>query len=232
MAAPTVAALAPLLHICPGIIPGMHASHPASTRCSAFAGQRLLAAGTLQHVALAARQALDSDPDVQIRIFEDAGQHPVEVNLGGTMADLVRRLAELPDTMDAVPDPAVASAEATPSDKPRGRGRPRLGVVAREVTLLPRHWQWLNAQPGGASVALRKLVEAARRDAGEGDRRREGQEATYRFILAMAGNAPGFEEAARALFAGDITRFEDAIVAWPPDIREHATMLAARALRD
>ncbi len=232
MAAPTVAAPAPLLHICPGIIPGMHASHPASTRCSAFAGQRLLAAGTLQHVALAARQALDSDPDVQIRIFEDAGQHPVEVNLGGTMADLVRRLAELPDTMDAVPDPAVASAEATPSDKPRGRGRPRLGVVAREVTLLPRHWQWLNAQPGGASVALRKLVEAARRDAGEGDRRREGQEATYRFILAMAGNAPGFEEAARALFAGDITRFEDAIVAWPPDIREHATMLAARALRD
>src|SRR5690606_14706303 len=75
----------------PGIIPAMHASHPASTRCSAFAGQRLLAAGTLQHVALAARQALDSDPDVEIRIFEDAGQHPVEVNLGGTMADLVRR---------------------------------------------------------------------------------------------------------------------------------------------
>ena len=208
----------------------MHGSHPATTRCSAFAGSRLVAAGTLQHVALAARQALDAEPDAAILIFEDATQYPVEVDLRGSMADLVRRLAELPEA--TVPDPAVASAQSTPGDKPRTRGRPRLGVVAREVTLLPRHWQWLGAQPGGASVALRKLVEAARRDAGAGDRRREGQEAAYRFMHAMAGNAPGFEDAARALFAGDITRFEDAIVGWPQDVREHATMLAARALRD
>jgi len=208
----------------------MTSSHPASTRCSAFAGDRLLAAGPLQHVALAARQARDADPDTPIQIFEEAGQRPVEVDLGGSMADLVRRLAELPEV--PTPDPAVDPARATPGDKPRGRGRPKLGVVAREVTLLPRHWQWLNAQPGGASVALRKLVEAARRTSSEGDRRREGQEAAYRFMHAMAGNAPGFEDAARALFAGDITCFEDAIVAWPQDIREHATMLATRALRD
>ena len=100
------------------------------------------------------------------------------------------------------------------------------------MTLLPRHWQWLNAQPGGASVALRKLVEAARRDSGGDDRRRHGQEATYRFIHAVAGNAPGFEEAARALFAGDLARFEDVVAAWPPDVRDHATTLAAHALRD
>jgi hypothetical protein len=103
-------------------------------------------------------------------------------------------------------------------------------VVAREVTLLPRHWQWLNAQPGGASVALRKLVEAARRDHGDDDRRREGQEAAYRFIHAVAGDAPGFEEAARALFAGDLGRFEDMVAQWPQDVRDHATMLAGRAL--
>jgi hypothetical protein len=208
----------------------MTSSHPGSTRCSAFAGDRLVAAGPLQHVALAARQARDADPDAAILIFAEAGQHPVEVDLGGSMAELVRRLAELPEA--DTPDPAVESARATPDDKPRGRGRPRLGVVAREVTLLPRHWQWLAAQPGGASVALRKLVEAARRTSGEGDRRREGQEAAYRFMHAIAGNAPGFEDAARALFAGDITRFEDAIVGWPRDVREHATMLATRALRD
>lgn len=206
----------------------MRASHPSSTRCTAFAGQRLVAAGPLQHVALAARQALDADPGASILIFEDATQQLVEVDLGGSMADLVRRLAELPEI--AAPDPAVASAQATPGDRPRGRGRPKLGVVAREVTLLPRHWQWLNAQPGGASVALRKLVEAARREAGAGDRRREGQEAAYRFMLALAGNEPGFEEAARALFAGDFPRFEDAVARWPQDVREHATLLAARAL--
>jgi hypothetical protein len=124
------------------------------------------------------------------------------------------------------PDEAEAEAPR------RRRGRPKLGVVAREVTLLPRHWTWLNAQPGGASVALRKLVEAARKGNGDGDRKRAGQEAAYRFIHAIAGDRAGFEDAARALFAGDLGGFEDAIADWPHDVREHATMLAARALRD
>jgi len=212
----------------------MTASHPLSTRCSAFAHGRLLAAGPLRHVALAAWQAHHADPAAQVLVFDDADQQLVEIDLGGTMADLVQRLAAMPET--EARDPAqVEAGQASTGDEPpakRPRGRPRLGVVAREVTLLPRHWQWLNAQPGGASVALRKLVEAARREAGGDDRRRHGQEAAYRFIHAVAGNAPGFEEAARALFAGDLARFEDAVAAWPADVREHATMLAARALRD
>ena len=119
-----------------------------------------------------------------------------------------------------------------PGDEGARPGRPKLGVVPREVTLLPRHWDWLATQPGGASVALRKLVESARRGNGDGDRRRAGQEATYRFMHAIAGDQPGFEAAARALFAGDLGKLEDAIADWPHDIREHATMLAARALRD
>jgi hypothetical protein len=128
---------------------------------------------------------------------------------------------------------ATAAGDGEGDEAPRrGRGRPKLGVVAREVTLLPRHWTWLNAQPGGASVALRKLVEAARRGNGDGDRKRAGQEAAYRFMHAIAGDQPGFEAAARALFAGDLGKLEDAIADWPHDIREHATMLAARALRD
>ena len=84
---------------------------------------------------------------------------------------------------------------------------PKLGVVAREVTLLPRHWQWLGSQPGGASVAIRKLVEAARRANQEVDQRRQTQEAAYHFMSAMAGNLPNFEEASRALFANDRGRF-------------------------
>ena len=111
----------------------------------------------------------------------------------------------------------------------RPRGRPKLGVVAREVTLLPRHWDWLNGQPGGASVTLRKLVEEARRRSSATDQAREGQEAAYRFMSAIAGDLPGFEEATRALWRRDAARFEHETDAWPKDVRDHARALAARA---
>ena len=117
-------------------------------------------------------------------------------------------------------------AEDLTAPEPRGRGRPRLGVVAREVTLLPRHWEWLGAQPGGASVALRKLVEAARRSSGDLDRSRAARDAAYHFMSAMAGNLPGFEEASRALFADDRRQFVALIAGWPGDIRDHIVKLA------
>ncbi|HEY4362529.1 MAG TPA: DUF2239 family protein [Bryobacteraceae bacterium] len=115
---------------------------------------------------------------------------------------------------------------AKPVEEARGVGRPKLGVVAREVTLLPRHWEWLNSQPGGASVALRKLVEEARRTRGDADRQRAAQEAAYRFMSAAGGNLPGFEEAARALFAYDRRRFGEMVAGWPEDVRDHAVKLA------
>ena len=100
--------------------------------------------------------------------------------------------------------------------------------MAREVTLLPRHWEWLSAQPGGASVALRKLVEHAR-IAGQGsDRKRRAQESCYRFLSAMAGNEANFEEATRALFAGRRARFDEMTEPWPKDVRDHARRLAAQ----
>ena len=101
-----------------------------------------------------------------------------------------------------------------------------MGVVAREVTLLPRHWEWLSGQPGGASVALRKLVEEAGRANVGRDRARRAQEAAYRFMSAMAGDLPGFEEATRAFFAGDTTRFAELTEPWPIDIRDHARGMA------
>ena len=124
---------------------------------------------------------------------------------------------------------ALADRLAGPADAPRGRGRPKLGVVAREVTLLPRHWEWLAGQPGGASVALRKLVEAARRAAEGPDRIRAARATTYRFASAMAGDLPGFEEAMRALFAGDDAAFEARIQAWPHDIAAQLRTYAAEA---
>ena len=114
----------------------------------------------------------------------------------------------------------------------RRPGRPKLGVVAREVTLLPRHWEWLNGQPGGASVALRKLVEEASRAKVGLDRARRARDAAYRFLTAMAGDMPGFEEAIRALFAGNSEGFQSQTEAWPPDIRDYSYRMAEAAFRE
>ncbi|HJR74305.1 MAG TPA: DUF2239 family protein [Luteimonas sp.] len=194
------------------------------TRCTAFAGQHRIASGELRHVALMAQRA-SAAAGAPVLIFDDRSSEPIEIDLRGTPADLLKRLAEASDQAARSADPAVA--EATPR---KGPGRPRLGVIAREVTLLPRHWQWLASQPGGASVALRKLVEEARRTHAGNDRRREAQESAYRFMSAMAGDLPDFEEASRALFAGDASTFEERIAAWPEDVREHLSMLAADAV--
>jgi hypothetical protein len=122
--------------------------------------------------------------------------------------------------MEALEDTAAA---------PRGPGRPKLGVVAREVTLLPRHWEWLATQPGGASITLRRLVEHAKRASTGKDRVRRSQSAAYRFMSAMAGDEPGFEEATRALFAGNLDRFNTLVEGWPRDVRDHARRLATGA---
>jgi hypothetical protein len=186
---------------------------------TAFEGQRRLASGPLAEIALAAKRA-EQHASEPIAIFSDATGRAVDLDLRGSTEEV---LARLTDTAAA-----GAAQDATLPSEPRGRGRPRLGVVAREVTLLPRHWEWLNAQPGGASVALRKLVDEARRANGDRDRQRAARDAAYHFMSAMAGNLPHFEEASRALFADDRRRFVGQIASWPPDIRDHAVKLAYR----
>ena len=186
-----------------------------SLRCTAFAGTRRIASGELRHVALKARRAFASGG--RVLVFEDASGRQLDLPLELPEGELLRQLAAPMPT----PDPAPAPA--------RGPGRPKLGVVAREVTLLPRHWHWLAAQPGGAAVALRRLVEDARRVSANEDRRRAAQEAAYRFMQALAGDLPGYEDASRALFAGDAARFEERTATWPEDVRDHAALLAADA---
>lgn len=175
--------------------------------CTAFDGHRRLAAGSFLDVALAVRKATDSGADGPVLIYDDRTGEVVDIDRRGTA------------------EQTTGPAESTTGEA-RGRGRPNLGVIGREVTLLPRHWDWLNAQPGGASVALRRLVDEARRTRGDRDRTRAAQEAAYRFMSAMAGNFPGFEEAARALFAYDRRRFGDLVAAWPEDVREYVVQLA------
>ena len=185
-------------------------------RCTAFEGSRRIASGTLEHVARQTKEATDRSGHAPLLIFDDETGEQVEFDCRATVDKVPERPVEL-----------ASDAAGPVEDRPRGPGRPRLGVVAREVTLLPRHWDWLNSQPGGASVALRKLVEEARRRNAGKDLARRSQEAAYRFMAALAGNFAGFEEATRALFAGDRGRFEDHSGPWPADVREYARRLAA-----
>ncbi len=188
----------------------------------AFEGDRRIGSGSLRDIARAARETLDRRQDASILIFESGSSAPVDIDLRGSVDDVLARIPPA-TTAPADEDTAIAA--------PRGPGRPKLGVVAREITLLPRHWNWLAQQKGGASVAIRKLVDEARRVNEDADRIRLGQEAAYRFMSVMAGNRPHFEEATRALFAGDPRRFEKLIAEWPADIRDHAAKLAGRAFQ-
>lgn len=188
-----------------------------SHQFTAFVGQQLLASGPLAEVALAVMKANQRSATDPVVIFDDATGRSIDLDLRGTKRDVIARLT--PPNVETPADEETAA-------EPRGRGRPKLGVVAREVTLLPRHWEWLGAQPGGASVALRKLVDEARRASGDRDRHRAARDAAYHFMSAMAGNLPGFEEAARALFAGERRRFSEHIAGWPDDIRDHIVKLA------
>lgn len=181
----------------------------SGSNVTAFAGIERVAHGPREAVLAQLRSA---DPSAALLLFDDAS---------GALIDLDLR-APPPEGVDQ-------PAQRAQSEAPRSVGRPKLGVVAREVTLLPRHWDWLGRQPGGASVALRRLVEEARRVHQGRDAARESREAAYRFMTAIAGSFEGFEEASRALFAGDEQRFAALAAAWPADVSDYLQRLAAGA---
>jgi hypothetical protein len=168
---------------------------------AAFAGERLVASGSLETLLARAKQHLDEGGDPSLLIFEDQTGRQVDFDFRGSLDEVLARAAPVP------PRP--------------GPGRPRLGVVSREVSLLPRPWEFLERQPNGISAALRRLVDEARQREPDQGRARGAREAAGRFMWAMAGSLPGFEEASRALFAADQARFEELVRAWPVDIRAH-----------
>jgi hypothetical protein len=178
------------------------------SHCIAFVGTELLAKGALIDVVRAVKAALDRGVEQSIALLDAATSRPVEINFSGTEEEVLQRI---------------------PRARVPGASRPKLAVVAREATLLPRHWEWLDTQPGGASVALRKLVELASRDARGADTRRAARDAAYRFMHELMGDAAGFEEASRALFAGDGERFKALVADWPVAVRAHVLALAGPA---
>ena len=182
---------------------------PADQPLFAFAGHRLLARGPAAEVVAAVKTATEAGETVLT--FDAVDGRVVDLDLRGDIAAVLARLI-----------PASGPER-------RGPGRPKLGVTAREVTLLPRHWDWLAGQPGGASVALRTLVAGALREAEGPDRARRAKEAAYRFMTAIAGDLPGYEAAVRALFAGDGAGLGAALEGWPDGVRDAVLGMAAGA---
>ena len=203
-------------------------SDPSTKSCTAFAGQRLLLAGPLAEVALAVRRSTGVTDT--ILVFDDATGRIVDLDLRGDDAEMLERVSQPPKTYAGryrpQPDNAPGSTGSEDAQSQKSRGRPKLGVVAREVTLLPRQWEWLTDQPGGASATLRRLVDEARNTASPRQQKRAAQDAAYQFMQAIAGDLPGYEEVTRALFADDRSSMEERIAAWPEDIRTYALRLA------
>lgn len=185
------------------------------TSCIAFDGQKRIARGALTEVVRAAKQALDAGSAGPLLIFDEHSSCPIEIDVRGTVDEVLARLT-----------PHVVAAAPVVS---RGPGRPKLGVVPREVTLLPRHWNWLGQQSGGASAVLRRLVEQSIRNGGAKERARQAVESVDRFMRVMAGDAPDYEEASRAFYRGERERFIALTTAWPADVRAHLQQLAAIA---
>ncbi len=180
----------------------------------AFSGHKCLVAGSLREVALDLHARGSALNALHPLLFELESGRQIDIDISGSKADVIARLPE--------------EDHPAPPEK-RKRGRPKLGVVGREVTLLPRHWEWLDRQRGGASATLRRLIEDARKSSGRSDEVRTAQDRSNRFMSAIAGDLPGFEEATRALYSGNETAFQEQIREWPKDVRRYTLKFAEGA---
>lgn len=199
---------------------------PALPSYLLFHGDQMLYSGALLDIALwlQAQQTSNNLQQGTTLIFAAESGRQIDVDVSGTEKDIIERYQQSGSGgVDNVSDSVEQTAEPVGR---RGRGRPKLGVVGKEVTLLPRHWQWLDQQRGGASAELRRLIEVSMKATASSHEKRQAQNRTYSFLSAIAGNLPDYEEATRALFNGQSKRFHDYCSAWPRDIRNTAITLA------
>ncbi len=196
---------------------------------AAFAGEKLIARGALAEVVACCKAHLDANESraERVALFDDESGRVVDVDFSGGPDEVMARLP-VPEEASVLDDVPASDDEASARES-RGPGRPRLGVVCREISLLRRHWDWLAEQPGSASATLRRLVETAKKDDAVVADRRRAIDAAHRFMWDMAGNQPHFEEATRSLFASDFDGLEKLISEWPCGIREQLARFIDRA---
>lgn len=171
----------------------------STQKLTAFASCKQIAFGECAQV-LAQIGSMTFPQDTSIRVFGDET---------GECLDFDLRVKVL--TKSAMGKSALSTSVV------RSMGRPRLEVVAGEVPLLPRHWEQFDRQPGGTSVALRRMVDEGRKIGQGRDSVRAPRETACRSMRNMAGALPGYEHAARALFRGNKALFEKAVAHWPAD---------------
>ncbi|MBT8146797.1 MAG: DUF2239 family protein [Gammaproteobacteria bacterium] len=194
-----------------------------STCLIAFSNGQCVAKGNPEQAVTYLKSFFDQHPQQDLLILDAETSRTIELDLRQSPATIL--------SSQFLSEPETATVSQALREPKRGRGRPKLGVVSREVTLLPRHWEWLSKQPGGASVALRRLVEEARSKSGEQDRQRAAQNSAYQFMTVVAGNEEGYEEAIRSLYAGDLEKLLATIKKWPTDVARHTASLAEAAIK-
>ncbi len=178
---------------------------------TAFLESKIFAKGSLKDLVLKIKKHLGKNENNSILIFSDSTGNTLDFNFKGSETEILKRL------------------EMFVSQKPdeySGPGRPKLGVISREVSLLPRHWEWLAAQSGGASVTIRRLIDESRKKSSTGESVKQVQEKTYKFLSVVAGDFEGYEEALRALYKRDREKFLKQMEKWPKDIQGYAMRLS------
>lgn len=193
----------------------------------AFKGHKLIASGSAQSVEEKIENELKQGDKASILFFLASSGHQIDLDSFASDSIQSGATATGSDAEEAVVDTGNNQPQIP---EKRGRGRPKLGVIGREVTLLPRHWEWLDKQRGGASATIRRLVEQDRKAGADQEQIRQSQDSAYRFMYAIAGNLPEFEEVVRALYARDKGAFERDTAAWPKDIRDCSLQFADQAL--
>lgn len=180
---------------------------------TAFDGHKLLTQGPLEDVVLKLKRHLKSNPNSSPLVFSDSSGKQMDFDMHGTEKEVLQKLH------------IYRGTDGAPTLN-QGPGRPKLGVVAREISLLPRHWEWLSTQSGGASATLRRLVDETKKTSFGKDLVKQAQERTYKYMSAIAGDLPNYEEALRALYKKDKALFKTQISDWPSDIKEYAKTLS------
>tara|TARA_B100001013_G_scaffold338302_1_gene259147 strand:+ start:260 stop:835 length:576 start_codon:yes stop_codon:yes gene_type:complete len=159
----------------------------------AIHNKSLIAQGELPAVI---REAQRQFPEAEPCLYKLDNGKRVDIDWRGDAEEVIKRLP---------------AALVPPAEK---RGRPKLGVISKEVTLLPEHWEWLSVQRGGASTTLRRLIDSAMSSMTPAQERRIKQDQLYSMMRVFEDEA-GFEAASRALYRLDEAAFSQAIGNWP-----------------
>lgn len=183
----------------------MNTKMSIANRYTAFRGDTRIITDSLFNVAL----ALQKQSEMNVLVFNDQTGQQIDLDLSGSEDDLKQRYTEV--------------------EYVKKVGRPKLGVISREITLQQKHWNWLDQQSSSASAVIRKLIDKELNDPSSESNIMLAKQAIDHFMLAMLGNMPNYEEATRALYQGNKSHFLALIHNYPKDLKVYLELKAQTA---